>query len=172
MENRIKTLLLALALTAFCAPPSSAQGDKGRPPREDFAKVQARQIADRLALADTVAQNRFIDAYCQCQKELWALKPAPGHKPGKPCPGEAEHGKPTPPPAMTDAEAERIIKERFARAKEILNIREKYYAIYSEFLTQRQILRIYDQENHMRERFQDHRRDKGKGRRAPEPRRQ
>lgn len=171
MKNSIRNVLLALALTAFCGA-ASAQGDKKHPPREDFAKVQARQIADRLALADTMAKNKFIDAYCQCQKEMWALKPAPGPRPAPPVPDKAEQSKPAPPPAMTDAEAERIIKERFARAKEILNIREKYYAIYSGFLSQQQILRIYDQENHMRERFQDHQRNKGKVRRAPEPRRQ
>lgn len=171
MKNSIKNLLLALTLTALCGA-ASAQRDKSRPPREDFAKVQARQIADRLELADTVAQNRFIDAYCQYQREMWALKPAPGPKPAAPGHGKPAHGKPAPPPAMTDARAEKIIKDRLARARDILNIREKYYAIYSEFLTQQQILRIYDQENHMRERIQDHRRDKRKGRRGPEPRRQ
>lgn len=170
MKNGIKTLLLAVSLAAMCGT-AFAQGDKPRPPREDFAQVQARQIADRLALTDTVVKNKFIDAYCQCQKEMWALKPAPGPRPDKPGPDKAEQDKPAPPPAMTDAEAEKIIKERFARAREILNIREKYYAIYGEFLSQEQILRVYDQENHMRERFQDHQRNKGKGRKAPGERR-
>ena len=42
---------------------------------------------------------------------------------------------------MTDAEAQQIIKERFAHRQKINEIQEKYYAEYSKFLTQKQILK-------------------------------
>ena len=47
---------------------------------------------------------------------------------------------------MTDEENEEAIKARFAHSQKILDLRKKYYAIYSEFLTQKQIQKVYETE--------------------------
>lgn len=61
---------------------------------------------------------------------------------------------------MSDEETGQAIKDRFAHSQKILDIREKYYSIYSEFLTQSQIQRVYDLERQMMKRLSRH--DKAK----------
>ena len=63
---------------------------------------------------------------------------------------------------MTDEETEQALKDRFAHSQKILDLRQKYYAIYSEFLTQRQIQRVYQLERQMMDRLSKH----GKSKRA------
>jgi hypothetical protein len=52
---------------------------------------------------------------------------------------------------MTDAEAENVIKDRFAQSHKILDIQEKYYNQFRRILTPKQILRIYQNEKATRE---------------------
>ena len=47
----------------------------------------------------------------------------------------------------TDAKAEEAIKRRMERSRMILDLREKYYKKYSQFLTQKQIERVYELES-------------------------
>ena len=47
---------------------------------------------------------------------------------------------------MSDEETEQVLKERFGHSQKILDLRRKYYAIYSKFLTQKQIRRVYELE--------------------------
>lgn len=53
----------------------------------------------------------------------------------------------------SDAQTEQEIKQRFEMSEKILNIRQKYYKKYSQFLTQQQIQRVYEIERQMRKRF-------------------
>lgn len=76
---------------------------------------------------------RFIDTYCRFQREIWALGPRPGRSRRD----------------MTDEEAGQEMKNRFAHSRKILDLRQKYYGIYSEFLTQKQIKRVYELEQQM-----------------------
>lgn len=141
MKNILKLLLLAVSLVAFCGA-VSAQNNKQRLTREQLAEVQARHIAEEMAMDDATAE-RFTDTFCQFQREIWALGPRP-KQPG--C-------------QMTDEETEQALKERFAHSQKILDLRKKYYTIYSEFLTQKQIRRIYQLERQMMEQLSKH----GKG---------
>ena len=50
-------------------------------------------------------------------------------------------------------ETEQALKARFAHSQKILDLRQKYYVIYSEFLTQKQIRRVYELERLMMERL-------------------
>lgn len=138
MKNILKLLLLAVSLIAFCGA-LSAQSNKQRLTREQLAEVQAKYIAKEMAMDDETAE-RFIDTFCQFQREIWALGPRP-KQPGL---------------QMTDEETEQALKERFAHSQKILDLRKKYYAIYSGFLTQKQILRIYQLERQMMERLSKH----------------
>lgn len=61
---------------------------------------------------------------------------------------------------MTDSETEQAIKERFERSQRILNIRQAYYAKYSEFLTQPQIRQVYELERQMMIRLAKHKKNR------------
>lgn len=133
MKNIIRLLLLAVALTAFSGT-VSAQSNKQRLTREQLAEVQAKHIAKEMAM-DKATSQRFIKTCCQFQRDIWALGPRP----------KQSHSQ------MTDEETGQALKARFAHSRKILDLRQKYYAIYSEFLTQKQIQRVYELERQMME---------------------
>ena len=133
MKNIIRLLLLAVALTAFSGT-VSAQSNKQRLTREQLAEVQAKHIAKEMAM-DKATSQRFIKTFCQFQRDIWALGPRP----------KQSHSQ------MTDEETGQALKARFAHSRKILDLRQKYYTIYSEFLTQKQIQRVYELERQMME---------------------
>lgn len=135
MKSIIRLLFLVVALTTFCGT-VSAQADKQRLTREQLAEVQAKHIAKEMAMDDETS-HRFIDIFCQFQQEIWSIGPRP----------KQPHRQ------MTDEETEQILKARFAHSQKILDLRKKYYSIYSEFLTQKQIRRVYELERQMMERL-------------------
>ena len=126
MKGIIRILFGVVALTTFCGT-VSAQTGKQRFTREQLAEVQAKHIAKEMAMDDATSQ-RFIDTFCQFQRDIWALGPRPKH----------------PNDQMTDEETEQALKARFAHSQKILDLRQKYYVVYSEFLTQKQIRRVYE----------------------------
>ena len=133
MKNIIRLLLLVVALTAFSGA-VSAQNRKQHLTREQLAEVQAKHIAKEMAM-DKATSQRFIKTFCQFQRDIWALGPRP----------KQSHSQ------MTDEETGQALKARFAHSRKILDLRQKYYAIYSEFLTQKQIQRVYELERQMME---------------------
>lgn len=135
MKNTIRLFLLVVALTTLSAT-VSAQNSRQRLTREQLAEAQAKHIAKDMSMNDETSQ-RFIDTFCRFQREIWALGPRPKQK----------HRQ------MTDEEAEKALKDRFAHSRKILDLRQKYYAIYSEFLTQKQIQRVYELERQMMNRL-------------------
>ncbi len=147
MRNLIKLLLVVVLLTAFSGA-LSAQDNKQRMTREQLAEVQAKHIAGEMALDDATAE-KFVEAYCQFQKEIWGIG-------GKPKMRRQ---------SMTEEDAKNVLTSRFEHSQKILDIRKKYYDIYGKFLTQKQILRVYEMEdkvkNDMRDRFHKNQ-DKGK----------
>lgn len=139
MKSLIRLLLLlVVSLTTFCGT-VSAQSGKQRLAREQLAEAQAKHIANEMAMDDATSQ-RFVNTFCQFQREIWALGPRP----------KQPHRQ------MTDEETEQALKARFAHSQKILDLRQKYYAIYSEFLTQKQIRRVYELERQMMERLSKH----------------
>ena len=128
-------MLLAIALTAFSGA-VSAQSSKQRLTREQLAEVQAKHIAKEMAMDEATSQ-RFIETFCQFQRDIWALGPR----------SKKPHSQ------MSDEETEQVLKECFGHSQKILDLRRKYYAIYSKFLTQKQIRRVYELERQMMERL-------------------
>ena len=63
----------------------------------------------------------------------------------------------------TDAQTEQEIKQRFEMSEKILNIRQKYYKKYSQFLSQQQIQRVYELERQRMKRFAQRGPRKGMG---------
>lgn len=143
MKNVLKLLLLTVSLITFCSAVSAQSNKQQRLTREQLAEVQAKHIAKEMAMDDATAE-RFTDTFCRFQREIWALGLRPKQQRRQ----------------MTDEETEQALKERFAHSQKILDLRKKYYAIYSEFLTQKQIRRIYQLERQMMERLSKHGRNK------------
>jgi methylthioribose-1-phosphate isomerase len=143
MKSLMKINLVALMVIAFCTI-GMAQNEKQRMSREQLAEKQAKHIAQELSFDEATTQ-RFIETYCACQQEVWALGPRQ----------KAE--------TVTEEEAEQVIKERLERSRAVLDLREKYYEEYSKFLTQRQILRVFELEHQAMDRLHKHREHNQKG---------
>lgn len=133
-------MLAAVALMACYGTIYAQNGNRQRLTREELAEKQARYIADEVVMDDTVTE-RFVETFCRFQKEIWALGPRTGRDSLR----NASAG--------TDTETEQEIKARFEHSQKILDIRKKYYKEYSEFLTQKQIKRVYELERQMMNRL-------------------
>ena len=147
MKKVFSILLTAIMMVAFStaalaqenkAQQPKAKENKAQQPskkqrmsREQMAEMQAKHISRQLALDDATSQ-KFIETFSAYQKELWALRPH-----GKGMKNRAE---------MTDAEAEKAIKDQFDHSQKVLTLRQEYYKKYSKFLTAKQIQRVYDLE--------------------------
>lgn len=157
MKKILGILMMVVAMmTVSTSVFAQAPNQKQRLSREQLAEKQAQYIAHDLGLDDK-ASSKFINTYTQCQKEVWALGPRLHHKKGE---------------VKTDAQTEQEIKQRFEMSEKILNIRQKYYKKYSQFLTQQQIQRVYEIERQMMKRFAQKGLRKGMGKDGkPRPRR-
>ena len=153
MKNIIRLTVVILMMT-LCGLSANAQNNqRQRMSREQLAEAQANYIANQLALDDATT-HKFVDTYCDFQKELWAIGP---------------RMKQNRKGATTDAQAQQSINDRFERSQKILALREKYYKRYSTFLTQKQIQRVYELERQMMRRLSQ---KGGKGPRQGQGRRQ
>lgn len=135
----------AISISGNAQPQRNPKGghEKERPGREQMALIQAKRISDELAF-DEATSAKFTEAYCEYQREIWALGPKDGHKPDE--------------EMSTEKDAEKALKARFERNEKILDIRKKYYEIYSKFLTQKQIQRVYQIEEKMHGKMAEHKR--------------
>ncbi len=114
---------------------ATAQTPQQRMSREQLAETQAKYIARELAFDDNLS-SQFVTTYCECQKEVWALGP----RSGKDC----------------------SMQERFDRSQNLLDLRQKYYRLYSRFLTDRQIENVYKLERRMMHRMQSKHKENGR----------
>ncbi len=144
MKSIFRILLFAMAMTAFCESAYAQKDSRQRMPREQLAETQAKYIAQEMAMDGTTSE-KFVETFCRFQKEIWALGPRPKREVS----------------GRTDAETEQAIKERFAHSQKILDLRHKYYEEYSKFLSQQQIVRVYELEKKMMDRLY-HRSQKAK----------
>lgn len=144
MKSIFRILLFAMAMTAFCASAYAQKDSRQRMTREQLAETQAKYIAQKMEMDGTTSE-KFVETFCRFQKEIWALGPRPKREVS----------------GRTDAETEQAIKERFAHSQKILDLRHKYYEEYSKFLSQQQIVRVYELEKKMMDRLY-HRSQKAK----------
>lgn len=136
MKRIVSILMMMVAMMTITASAfAQTPNQKQRISREQLAEKQAQHIAHDLAF-DEKTTARFIDTYTACQKEIWALGPRIRHN---------QKG--------SEAQSEQDIRLCFERSEKILNIRQKYYKKYSQFLTQNQIQRVYEIERQMMKRF-------------------
>ena len=106
---------------------------------EQMTEMQANKIIGELGLDDKTAA-KFTDVYKKYMMELNDLRKK--NMPKKPD-MKPEDGKA---PAMpTDAEVDKMMRNRFKQSRETLDIREKYYNEFRKFLSPKQVQKIYDQ---------------------------
>lgn len=150
--KKVNLVCLIMGMVWFFVGSVSAQNNaEKRLSREQLAEVQARHIAGSLALDEAITK-KFVDAYCDYQQEVWNSGTSFRKKANT---------------AMTDAEIEKNIKERFAHSRKLLDIREKYYDVYRGFLSPKQIQRVYELEKQVMKRLEN----KAGNKRMPQRRR-
>lgn len=130
----VTAILISVSLSAQGNGQNRGQKNKGRRiTREELAVKQAEHISEALALDDATSK-RFKETYCDFQREMWGLGPGPGKQ-------------------RSENPSEEEMAQRFERSQKILDLRKKYYGIYSTFLTQKQISRVYEIERQMMRRL-------------------
>lgn len=136
MKKYFQIILIALSVLT-CGMTVSAQTTSGqRLPREELAVRQAEYIAKELAL-DEPTTRKYVDAYCQYQRELWNL----GSRRGL------------------------TTEQRLERSQQILDLRKKYYTIYRGFLSEQQLDKAYRIEKRLIDRMGRHNRPERQHRR-------
>lgn len=141
------TAIIMMATSGAMQAQNQNSDNQHRMSREQLAEAQARHIAGELALNDATTK-KYVEAFCDYQKEIWALGPRGDHKKRS---------------EMTDAETDQAIKDRFDRIEKILDIRQKYYKRYSQFLSPKQIEKAYELERKAMKRLDKHGKKAGRG---------
>ena len=102
---------------------------------EQMVDMQSRKIIGDLGLDDKTAA-RFTDVYAKYMKEMNDLRKE--YMPKRPEAGK----KPSMP---TDAEVDKMMRDKFKVGRKMLDLREKYYDEFRKFLSPKQVQKIYDQ---------------------------
>lgn len=131
MKQLFRIILIAIMIVASGATAVAQNNSGQRLSREELATKQAQYIAHELAL-DESTTNKYVETYCQYQREVWAFGPRKG---------------------LTT-------EQRLERSQKILDLRKKYYRIYSGFLSEQQIDKAYKLEKKLLDRM-----GKGNGKR-------
>ena len=174
-----KFLILALSAVVFCFPAiaqNESAGTSSNVNPERLTQQQSRYIISNLGLTGNTA-TQFADLYAAYKEEMMAVKDCyPMHRrhhaydshhnnhhsdyrsshhydhhdvddcrPEDCAPQEFQ--------GLTDEQIEANILNRFAQARKMLDIREKYYKAFREFLTPGQIQAMYGAERRCAERF-------------------
>lgn len=142
MKKLIRIMLPLMAIFALTCSVSAQPRKTGEKiSREQLAEKQAKHISEKLCFSPEVSE-KFIETYLKCQHEIWEMGPSPRK-------GRAKKG------SMTDTQTDSIIQSRFDHSQKLLDLRKKYYAEYSKFLTPKQIDRVYEMERQMKQRLSD-----------------
>ncbi len=145
--KKIVSIVCCAIMMAVCT--AQAQDNQDNQPRkkgfnpEQRIIVKAQRICRELALDDATAK-KFTETFCEYNKELKALRTKDccnGKKDGFDGKKDGCKGK-----DLTEAEAAQMLKARFEMQEKTLSLQKKYYDKYSKFLTQKQIMRIYEME--------------------------
>lgn len=124
MKQLFRIILIAIIVMASGATAIAQNNGGQRLSREELATKQAQYIARELAL-DESTTNKYVETYCQYQREVWAL----GSRKGL------------------------TTEQRLERSQKILDLRKKYFHIYSSFLTEPQLDKAYKLEKKLLDRM-------------------
>lgn len=105
---------------------------------EQMVDMQSNKIIGELGLDDKTAA-RFKDVYKKYMTEMDDLRKK--YMPKKP---EVKPGEKTVRPMPTDAEVDKMMRDKFVLSRKMLDLREKYYDEFRKFLSPKQVQKIYD----------------------------
>lgn len=101
--------------------------------------MQARRIINDLGLDDKTSA-KFTEVYKKYMTEMNDLRKKNMPKKPEVKPGENQ-GLAMP----TDADVDKMMRDKFAMGRKMLDIREKYYDEFRKFLSPKQVQKIYEQ---------------------------
>lgn len=127
-----------LGVQAMSAQNNQKHGRK-RITMEQMVDMQARKIVNDLGLDDATAA-KFTDVYKKYMNEINDLRKKDTPKVKK---ENKDEGKA--PKNMTDADIDKMMKDRFIQSRKMLDIREKYYHEFRKFLSPKQVQKVYNQ---------------------------
>ena len=110
------------------------------PPPELSVEKRCAALANALAL-DEAARLHFTPVYTRYQEEMEQLLRS--HFGPRPTP---EEGAKMMRKKLSDKEIEEMIRKRFVVSRAILDVREKYFNEFLQFMTPRQIQQLYSLE--------------------------
>lgn len=158
---KTKFIYVILAALLMGSPMTLSAQNKGnkerkeRPTAEQMMQRQTDHMVKALMLDDATAA-KFTPVYEKYLKELRQCRTM-GHKPrvkkDATQDANANAAKDAPKSAMTDAEIAKILKDQFAQSRKMLDVREKFYNEFSQVLSQKQIMRIYQMEKSYADKF-------------------
>ena len=105
---------------------------------EQMTDMQANKIIGDLGLDDKTAA-KFKDVYKKYIKEMDDLRKE--YMPKKP---DFKPGEDKTPPMPTDADVDKMMRDRFKQSRKMLDIREKYYDEFRKFLSPKQVEKVYN----------------------------
>lgn len=126
MKQLLQTILIAIMIVASGTTAMAQANNNQKLSREDLAVKQAQYIARELAL-DEATSNKYVETYCQYQRDLWNMGPRKSLTTG----------------------------QRFERSQQILDLRKKYYKKYKTFMTEPQVDKAYKLERQLLERLKN-----------------
>ena len=124
MKQLLQTIIIAIVIMASGMSAMAQANSSQRLSREELAVKQAQYIARELAFDKSIT-DKYVETYCQYQNEVWAL----------------------------GSRKSLTIEQRLERSQQILDLRKKYYAIYSGFLTEQQLDKAYKLEKRLLDRM-------------------
>lgn len=122
--------------------------DRKRMTMERMVDMQANKIANSLGLDDKTTA-KFVDIYKKYvteQNDVRREFHLYGYKGMKVKTEKNQDGQMKGQVVMpTDAEVDKMMRDRFKQSRKMLDIREKYYDEFRKFLTPKQVQKVYDQ---------------------------
>lgn len=163
MKMKTKYLFIMLVAVLMGTQVMNAQNSDERGKRrghkrmtmEQMVDMQSRRIIQDLGLDDKTAA-KFTDVYKKYMTEMNDLR-----KKNIPKKTEAKPGEKKVPAIPTDAEVDKMMRDRFKQSRKMLDIREKYYDEFRKFLSPKQVQKIFEKGQMNRGKF-----DKEMNRRA------
>lgn len=134
--KKIMILAISAVLAANVCAHEQKQECKGKQfSQQERVEMDIHRLTQELYLSDQQAAN-FAVTYREYAAEMEKLLPK------KCCHAEAEQGKQQPPKELSEKELDQMAKERFAKQKAVIALKEKYYDKFRKDLNARQVEKV------------------------------
>lgn len=142
----IMAVLLMGSQMTLSAQNTDNKQKKQRPTPEQMVQMQTKQIVNTLMLDDATAAEftpvyeKYLKELRECRMMTHKARTEKTKAQGTDANAKKER------PSMTDDEIATMLRNQFTQSRKMLDVREKYYNEFSKILSQKQILKIYQQE--------------------------